>query len=119
MEYNKVDWSKYLYGAPSEEVYNDWVAMRKEKKTPTSQTAINRSAKWVNALYAFGYTSDDCLAAACEYGWKGMDWIYNEERKNGFQNGSMQVALSDNVQPIRDTRQISIQEKLTDRSWAD
>lgn len=119
MKYSKVDWSKYIHGAPSEEVFNDWVAMRKAKRAATTQTAINGTAKHVNALNAFGYTSDDCFSIACENGWQGMKWVHDNERKTGFQNGSLQVALCDNVQPIRSTRDIPLHESLTDRSWAD
>lgn len=117
MKYAKVDWARFQT-IPSQEVFDDWVAMRKEKKTTTSQTALNRAAKYVNLLYGYGYTADDSLSAACEYGWKGMDWVFKEEQKKGFPDGSMRTRLSENVRPIRSTRDIALTEMLTDRSWA-
>ncbi len=122
MKYKDVSWHKWD-DRPSEEVFKDWVLMRKTNRAATSQTAINGAGKWINKLWQMGYTADDSLTQACELGWKGMEWVYNNEAKSGFQNGSNRVHITENVHRIepqsRGVKDISMHEKLTDRSWAD
>ena len=68
---------------PSDQVLSDWLAMRKSKKAPVSQTVINRLAKKFLEAEKQGYTVDDCLAECVVRGWRGFDlaWLLNDQNK--------------------------------------
>lgn len=72
---------------PSEQVFADWVAIRKLKKSPLTQTAVNCLAKPLAAAVAAGYAVDDIFALCATRGWIAfkLDWLTNAglERANG------------------------------------
>jgi hypothetical protein len=117
MKYKDADFSKWDQW-PSEDVFADWVAMRKEKRAKTTQTALNRSAKWVNLLFQRGYSSDITLSIACDNGWQGVEWVYNSEQRKGFPEG-LPVATGNVTVINRGTRDLSMIEMIHDKSWAD
>lgn len=86
---------------PTQDVFDDWVEMRKFKRAKTTATAIKGTAKWVNLLVARGYTADDCLTLACENCWQGMQWVFEAERKSGFPLGRHQ---NNNVRTLTNER---------------
>ncbi len=83
MKYKDVDFSRWD-DRPEESVFADWVTVRKAKRAVTTQAAINRAAKHVNALYHMGYSATLTLEIACEKGCQGLEWVLEGERKRGF-----------------------------------
>ena len=112
MKYNEVDFSRWD-DKPEEATYNDWLKVRKAHRAPVSQTVINRLAPHINKLYRSGVSADDAFAIAVENGWRGIkyQWVQNAIAQD------MQ-GLSDNVVPIGSTRDTTLEQELTDRSWA-
>jgi hypothetical protein len=103
MKYKDIDWSKWM-DTPSEESYEAWLAVRKAKRSATTQYALNLAAKHANKLIMRGYTATDVLDIAIERSWAGLEWVVKEEAKQGFQR----VPLPDNVTPLKTTRDMSI-----------
>lgn len=73
-----LDFSSWPY-MPNEQVFNDWVQLRKARKSPITQTVINQFGKELNKAVDAGYTVDDCISEAVEAGWTGfkLQWIIN------------------------------------------
>ena len=116
MKYNEADFSRWD-DRPDADVWADWVLTRKEKRARSNQTAINRAGKWVNLLFQMGYSANLTLSIACDKGYQGLEWVYENEKKRGFPE--VQQIQRDNVMPIqRDTRSIGLTEELEDTSWA-
>ena len=118
MKYSQVDWSKWD-DRPEEEVYTAWLAVRKVKKSATTQYALNLAAKHINELYQEGYTANQVLDIAIEKSWAGLEWVAKRERENGYKRKV--VTYTPNVVSIgsRQTRDISLEEQLSDRTWAE
>lgn len=74
----KLDFSSWPE-QPKPETLKDWTAHRKRKKSPVSQTVINRMAGKLAACVAKGYSVDDCLAESVTRGWLGLEleWLEN------------------------------------------
>lgn len=73
---------------PSIQVLEDWIAMRKTKRAPVSQTVVNKFCPEINLAFRSGYTPDDCLSLCVLKGWQGFkfQWLKNEESQNGNRN---------------------------------
>lgn len=114
MKYKEVDWSRFD-DRPSEEAYSLWAKARKEKhKSSPNQAAINLMAVHINKLYQSGTDAEEAFSIAASEGWRSIkfQWVMN------WIQSDMQ-GLSDNVVPIKSTRDTPLIEELTDRSWAD
>ena len=76
----ELDFSCWL-SKPSEQVLDDWFAMRKRKKADVSQTVINRFANELNLAVQNGYTADDVLGECIVRNWQGFkfSWMQNDQ----------------------------------------
>lgn len=63
----------------SDEVFKDWVAMRKSMKAPASQTAINGIEREAERA---GWTLEDAMAECVARGWRGFKagWVKDDGR---------------------------------------
>lgn len=70
---------------PSAQVMADWVAARKAKRAPISQTVINQFGNELHKAAALGYSVDQCLAECMTSGWQGFKaaWIANRNNTGG------------------------------------
>ena len=70
---------------PTEQVLKDWLAFRKTKRAPVSQTVINRCAAQLQLAVAAGWSVDDCLAESITRGWTGFEyqWLQNARASPG------------------------------------
>jgi len=71
----KFDAFQYLLLAGVEEqIASDWLALRKSKKAPPTQTAINAIVKQANLA---GMSINEALEACCMNGWQGFkaEWV--------------------------------------------
>ncbi|WP_137225733.1 helix-turn-helix domain-containing protein [Shewanella sp. MEBiC00475] len=64
---------------PSEQVFKDWLAIRKQKKAKLTQTAVNRLAPHLIKAVAAGCSVDDVFALCASRCWIGFefDWLVN------------------------------------------
>lgn len=85
-------------GEPSQQVMDDWLAMRKAKKAPVSQTVVSRFGKQLQLAHSAGHSVDDCLGECIERNWLGFKaaWITNQQNRNGW-NGGKKLSAVDRV----------------------
>lgn len=71
--------------APDQKILNDWLTVRKAKRAPLTQTAVDRMARELHTALEAGYTVDDCIGLCCKQGWQGFkfDWLQNHMATNG------------------------------------
>lgn len=64
---------------PSDQVMQDWLAMRKAIKASVSQTVINTFGAELSLAVQHGFTVDQCLSQCITRNWRGFkfDWIQN------------------------------------------
>ena len=64
---------------PSDQVFNDWGAVRKAKRAPITQTVINRMSKELYLAAQHGLSVDWCLGVCAERGWStfNFSWVVN------------------------------------------
>lgn len=64
---------------PSEQVLNDWLAMRKNAKATTSQTVITTFGEELTNAVQAGYSVDQCLSECITRNWRGfkLNWLHN------------------------------------------
>lgn len=64
---------------PSEQVMQDWLAMRKAQKASVSQTVINTYAPELSLAVQHGYTVDQCLSQCITADWRRFkfEWLQN------------------------------------------
>jgi hypothetical protein len=112
MKYKDVDWSSWI-DIPSQEIYEDWLVVRKAKMT---QTAITRTAPHINKLYQAGIDANEAMGIAIEKEWRGIkyQWVMNAASQNMDGLADFKPA-----QLEQSTRNISMQQMLTDDSWAE
>ncbi|WP_295802166.1 helix-turn-helix domain-containing protein [uncultured Microbulbifer sp.] len=72
---------------PSAQVLSDWKTTR---KAPLTQTAVDRLAPEMAKAAAAGFSVDECLAVACERGWRGFkfEWFLNHNNAQGGASGA-------------------------------
>ena len=77
---------------PSEQVWADYVQMRKAKRAPITQTVLNALGKELAKAKGLGFTVDECLAQACLKNWQGFNahWMLNAQ--NGYPAPKAQAA---------------------------
>lgn len=111
ISYKNVDWSKWPE-APSEQVFNDWVAARRSKGHPVlTQTALNRYAKHIHRLHNESITVENAMACAAENGWRAIYYDFVIGAINREMNSYAGTYA-------RDIRQQTPQQEM-DTSWAD
>jgi len=80
----KLDFSSWPE-MPSDQVMQDWVSMRKDKRSKISQTVVDRLAKELHKAAAVGMSVDDCLSECVVRGWQGFkfEWMQNSHGQSG------------------------------------
>ena len=74
--YNELDWSSWP-DKPEEQTFNDWNKVRKAKRCPTTQTAINRTAVHIRKLVEEDVCSVDfAVQIAATRGWAGIKYAW-------------------------------------------
>ncbi|MET6758962.1 replication protein [Pseudoalteromonas sp. NCIMB_1079] len=64
---------------PSNQIFDDWIAMRKSKKASVSQTVINNFGAQFQIAFQNGLSVDECLSECITRNWQGFkySWIAN------------------------------------------
>ena len=68
---------------PGHQILDDWMAMRKRKRSNVSQTVINRFAKQLHLAVAKGLSVDDCLSECVTRSWQGFEAAWMESKPRG------------------------------------
>ena len=77
---------------PSNQIFDDWIAMRKSKKASVSQTVINNFGKQFQIAFEHGLSVDDCLSECITRNWQGFkySWIVNANQAQYSNTGQRQ-----------------------------
>lgn len=72
-EYDFAKWPEQ----PDEQIFRDWLTMRKTKKAPVTTTVLNRMGAEITKSVDQGFTVDDCLSEAVTRNWQGFnsEWM--------------------------------------------
>ncbi len=90
---------------PSQQVMDDWLAMRKTKRASVSQTVISRFGKQLQLAGVDGLTVDDCLGECIERNWMGFkaEWMTNQNNRNGWNGGKKLTAVEQALEDLGET----------------
>ncbi|PAV01347.1 hypothetical protein CBG25_17210 [Arsenophonus sp. ENCA] len=72
---------------PSQNIWQDYLEHRKNKKAKLTETALNRLVQKINAANKFGYATDDILAECMLRNWQGFEVSWLEQKK--YQRNSL------------------------------
>jgi hypothetical protein len=79
IDIKKLNYSSWPISDLTEEVFDDWVELRKKHKAPITQNVIDRLGKALYECVDAGFTVNDCLGEAIERGWRTikLEWMLN------------------------------------------
>lgn len=79
---------------PTQQTYDDWLAMRKRIKADVSQTVINGFKNELHKAHYAGLSVDACLQECVTRNWRGFkyQWILSEEAKNAISSSNSRPA---------------------------
>lgn len=71
---------------PSDQVWNDYLEHRKNKKAKLTQSALNILIKNINSCVIDGFTTDEILCECMLRNWQGFksDWMRNKSARAGL-----------------------------------
>ena len=114
IKYNEVDWAEWPQ-PPNQSLYDDWITARASKNHPAlTQTSLNKYGRHVTRLVNDNVCSADmAIEYAAEAGWRAIMYNYVVSAIHREMDNSTYH------QPCRDVRSITLQQQLTNTSWAD
>ena len=79
-----------------QQIFNDWVLLRKSKRAPVNQTVINQVGKELTKAVQNGWAVNDALAEAVFAGWHGFkyEWLITRSA-GGKPTGKKSFELQD------------------------
>lgn len=99
-----------LYLGVSEDIANDFLLVRKNKKATNSETAFKRIA---SEIIKSGLTANECITIAVEHSWQGFkaEWLNNikPSRKNDFFNSYTPNKISNSATEYLSNLKVDIQ----------
>ncbi len=124
MLYKKIDLHCTVFCNVSEEVAKEYIDYRIGKKKALTQGAFNRA---MNQATQCTCTPDEAINLTIDKGWDGVTPEYIAAELSRRFDAVTQVfvkrntiqRISDETGKPRSTRDVSLVEGLTDRSWAD
>lgn len=86
---------------PSEHVLADWLITRNKKKSPLTQTAVNRLSKQLHAAAEHGFSVDDCISECVVRGWTAFElgWLMKDRTNNQRQQPIRQNGFTHTGEP--------------------
>jgi hypothetical protein len=72
----KLDFSSWP-SMPSQNLMDEWKALRRRMKAPVTQTVVNRTGKELHKALEVGFTVDQCFEQWIYKGWRGFEaeWL--------------------------------------------
>ncbi|MBH0034594.1 replication protein [Pseudoalteromonas sp. NZS71_1] len=88
---------------PSNQIFDDWIAMRKSKKASVSQTVINNFGAQFQIACQNGLSVDECLSECITRNWQGFkySWIANSNQKSSQSFGSQSSFVGDQLAALQ------------------
>lgn len=68
---------------PSEQVFADWLALRKKKRADVSETVMRTMGAELHRAAAKGYTVDEALSICALRGWQGLEAKWLDPKTGG------------------------------------
>lgn len=89
---------------PSKQVMSDWLALRKQKRSPITQTVVNQFGKQFVEAAKHGLSVEDCLTECVTRGWAGFkcEWLLNSRSTTPKHNLSIQAYSADSTNDYSD-----------------
>ena len=77
----KLDFSSWP-SMPSQNLMDEWKALRRRMKAPVTQTVVNRTGKELHKALEVGFTVDQCFEQWIYKGWRGFEaaWMTGCQR---------------------------------------
>ena len=77
----KLDFSSWP-SMPSQNLMDEWKALRRRMKAPVTQTVVNRTGKELHKALEVGFTVDQCFEQWIYKGWRGFEaeWMAGCQR---------------------------------------
>lgn len=126
MAAKKIDISAAIFSNITEDTAREFIAHRENIKKPLTQGAFDRAMASAVKCERLGITAEDAVLMTIDKGWQGIVYEYVAAELARRFSAVSEVVISRNVSPQaicgtvpRSTREMSITENLTDRSWAE
>lgn len=122
MKYKNIDLSELPFYNVSEDAAKSFIDWRHSLKKPMTQRAFNLCLKEAVLCGQLGLTPDEALDKTQLWGWQAPNYAYAVNKMQNEFNALAVVStqrLCDNTGKPRDTRERTMIEDLTDRSWAE
>jgi len=78
-----IDFSKWPY-LPDENIFQEWLDMRKRLKAPVTQVVANTFGKQLHLAVKRGFSVNDCISDCITGNWKGFksEWMKDETNRS-------------------------------------
>jgi len=122
MKYKNIDLSELPFYNVSEDAAKSFIDWRHSLKKPLTQRAFNMCLKEAVLCGQLGLTPDEALDKTQLWGWQAPNYAYAVNKLQNEFNALSVVStqrLCDNTGKPVNTRDRSVIEDLTDRSWAE
>ena len=122
MIYKKIDLSEIAFSNVSDDAAIGFIDWRISLKKPLTQRAFNLAIKEAVKCSSLGLSPDDVLDRTQLWGWQAPNYSYTVNKlQNEFSALAVvsQQRLCDNTGKSRSTREPTLIEELSDRSWAE
>lgn len=70
--------------APNPQVLADWLAVRKAKRAPVTETVMKSMGEQLHRALARGYSVDEALEVSCRRNWQGFEADWLEPKTTGL-----------------------------------
>ena len=122
MIYKKIDLHCTVFCNVSEEVAKEYIDYRIGKKKPLTQGAFNRA---MNQACLCTCTPDEAIQITIDKGWDGVTPEYITAELGRRFDANAQISIKQSMRPTlsrkhdtHDSRTRTLEQDLTDRSWA-
>jgi len=122
MIYKNIDLHASIFCGVSEDMAKEYIDYRIKKKKPLTQGAFNRA---VNQAAKCSCTPDEALELTIDKGWDGVTPEYIHAELGRRFDAVTQVIIKQTMRPTltrkidpQDSRARTLEQDLTDKSWA-
>jgi hypothetical protein len=112
MIYKKIDISQAVFFNVSEDAAKELIDHRLNLKKPLTQRAFERALKKAFECESLGVTPDEAIEITVDNGWQGVTPEYIAAGQ------SRKIQAARESASTNSTRDLTLIESLTDRSWA-
>jgi len=122
MKYKNIDLHEAVFSNVSEDCAIGFIDWRISLKKPLTQRAFNLAVKEAVKCSSLGLTPDEVLDKTQLWGWQAPNYAYTVSKmQNEFKALAVtsQQRICDSTGSPKTTRDRTVLEDLTDRSWAE